>query len=68
MCVNADAYVYYQAQRGTPNNETYSRKAPQVELNQGGEYFYTTFLEGLWDEVDLNYRDSTICEAEFLDD
>jgi tetratricopeptide (TPR) repeat protein len=68
MCVNADAYVYYQAQRSTASSEGYSKNAPQVEVNQGSEYFYTTFLNGMWDTADLDQRKSMICEAEFIND
>jgi tetratricopeptide (TPR) repeat protein len=79
MCINAEAYLYYQAQRCTPDINSYFKEAPQVELNNAVEYYNTTLytmstslsspaLNSNWNQEDLDSRDSIICEGEFIND
>jgi tetratricopeptide (TPR) repeat protein len=79
MCINAEAYLYYQAQRSTPDINSYFKEAPQVKLNNAVEYYNTTLytistslsspaLNSNWNQEDLDSRDSIICEGEFIND
>jgi len=80
MCINAEAYSYYQAQRCTPDINVYFKDAPQMELNNAVEYYNTTLnntistslssaaLNSFWNQEDLDNRDSIICEGEFMND
>ena len=80
MCINAEAYSYYQAQRCTPDINSYFKEAPQMESNNAVEYYNTTLnntistsfssaaLNSVWNQEDLDKRDSIICEGEFIND
>ncbi|MGL5065878.1 MAG: tetratricopeptide repeat protein, partial [Microcoleus sp.] len=77
MCINAEAYFYYQAQRCTPDINSYFKEAPKMDLNNAVEYYNTTLntissslsstsLNSVWNPEDLNSRESIICEGEFI--
>ncbi len=67
MCINAEAYTFYQAQRGTPEGKPVAKQAPQIDYSNRSKYFNTTI--SVWDKEDVSQLGThpVFLEGEFLD-